>query len=419
VQQIEAYDYVCLQEEKPVAQTKVEVDLSRIEEKEFAPDRALRVATVKNGVIVDQKVIKPKESKSRKFSVELELGDPEDGVYGAEVVVDPAEDERNIFSKLTARKFVSGAADKINGGVLQVNPSVYGWWRFCWFPRTYRVTGRVVRTLDDCVHPIAGANVQIFDVDYCWWWFDENLLRTGTTDVNGFFDISFTWCVPLYCLFEIVKFPPIQIDPRLRDRIRAALEERVIVKFPPPPPPDPWTWERQLAGLGIDVPAAGRPQLNPAAFAEGSRIAAFSTDVSPRLAATRSARPLASQAVVSAAKLSAIDVFSPVIYWPPCDNPCDWLPDLKIRVTQNQFSGPIVIYQDSYWQVHFNQSTDLLNLTLEANANALYAADCNPNPILGNCMLLDAVGSTQIMPTAADPLSGIYQPDVTQDLPTA
>jgi hypothetical protein len=118
-------------------------------------------------------------------------------------------------------------------------------------------------------------------------------------------------------------------------------------------------------------------------------------------------------------KINAAEIFRPIIFWPPCDQPCDWLPDIKIRVTQTQPSGTVVIYQDTFLDIHFNQVGDLLNLSLEANHNALYADDCHRDPILGNCMLLDSVGTKMIMPVVdpitmlPDPVKGIYQPDVT------
>ena len=71
-----------------------------------------------------------------------------------------------------------------------------------------------------------------------------------------------------------------------------------------------------------------------------------------------------------------------------------------------------MIYEDSYWDIHFNLATDLTDLSLEANASAIYSDDCSPEPLLGNCMLLDTVGTTHIMPVSGAPLSGIYQPDV-------
>ncbi len=400
--------------------TKVTIDLSSVAEKEFDPSRPLRVATVRGGKIIDQKTVTPaKEKNPRRFDAELSLGEPEDGVAGAEVVVAPADDERNIFSQLAARKFVSGAQERIDGGALQIIPSIYEWWRFCWFPRHYRITGRVVRHSDLCTYPIAGAKVEIYDVDYCWWWYDESLITSGTTDASGVFDISFTWCVPLWCLFEILRRPPLLIDPSLRDRLLAALDERAIVKFPPPPPPpDPWEWEQQLKQLGIEVPAATRLQTRSLDFAAVRQTAqpARSTP-STSLALTKNAVTTAATLQVTRAaapsklSISAQEIFGRILRWPPCDEPCDWLPDVKIRVTQAQPGGTVVIYEDSYWDIHFNLAGDLLNLTLEANASALHADVCGPDPILGNCMLLEAVGVIQIMPTSGDPLSGIYQPD--------
>ncbi len=410
-----------------MAKTKVTIDLTRIDEKEFAPDRPLRVAAIRGGKILDQKTVIPaKEKDPRRFQVELSLGPEEDGVSGAEVVVAPADDERNIFSKLTARRFVSATGERTSAANITVLPGIYTWWRFCWFPRSYRITGRLLRHVDDCSHPIAGAQVEIYDVDYCWWWYNEDLLRTGVTDANGFFDITFTWCVPLWCLFEIIRRPPLLVDPDLRDRLRAVVAERFPIKFPPPPPPpDPWEWEKQLSNLGLELPAPGRPRPSGVEAVATRQVRSAELTASPAAAdeatsATQFASNLSSAAISSLKpKINAAEIFRPIIFWPPCDQPCDWLPDIKIRVTQTQPGGTVVIYQDTWFDIHFNQVGDILNLALEANANAFYADDCHPDQLLGNCMLLDAVGTIKIMPTVdpitliPNPLEGIYQPDVT------
>lgn len=407
-----------------MTEAKLTIDLTRIDEKEFDPQRPLRIATMRGGKIIDQKTITPaKEKNARGLVVHLSLGPAEDGVAGAEVVVAPADDERNLFSKLAARRFVTSTEGTAS---IIVHPGIYRWWRFCWFPRRYHVTGRLLRHVGDCAHPIAGAKVEIYDVDYCWWWYSQDLLTSVVSDVNGFFDISFTWCVPLWCLFEIVRKPPLVIDPDLRDRLRAAFEERVVVKFPPPPPPpDPWTWESQLADAGIELPPPGRPAgttlevsrtlptVAGATAASRAQMPAAAPRVQTLAAASRLTSSNAATALSPSTTVKAVDIFGPIIFWPPCDEPCDWLPDIKIRVTQAQPGGTVVIYEDSYAQIHFNQVGDLLNLTLEANASALYADDCHPDPILGNCMLLDAVGTIKIAPTSGDARSGIYQPDVT------
>ncbi|HVI71095.1 MAG TPA: hypothetical protein VM656_06385, partial [Pyrinomonadaceae bacterium] len=354
-----------------MAETKVTIDLTRIDDKEFAPDRPLRVAAVRGGKILDQKTVTPaKERDPRKFQVKLNLGPEEDGVSAAEVVVAPADDERNVFSKLAARRFVSVAGERSRLSDVVVLPGIYTWWRFCWFPRSYRITGRVQRHVDDCTHPIGGATVEIYDVDYCWWWYDEDLLRTGVTDANGFFDITFTWCVPLWCLLEVVRKPPLLVDPDLRDRLRAVVTERVPIKFPPPPPPpDPWEWEKQLFDLGFDLPARGKSGLENIATRQvrSSELSTSRATTKAATSATSFATNISTTAIGSLKdKINAAELFRPIIFWPPCDEPCDWLPDIKIRVTQAQPSGTVVIYQDTFFDIHFNQAGDILNLTLQA-----------------------------------------------------
>ena len=347
--------------------------------------RALRVASVRGGKVIDYKDVTPaREKNPRLFEVSLPLGVPEDGVAGAEVVVAPADDERNVLSKLTTRRFVSASTATVDA-ILRVSPGIYRWWRFCWFPHTYHVTGRVVRHEGDCTHPVGAAHVEIYDVDYCWWWYNQDLLATGTTDADGFFDITFTWCVPLWCVFWPI-YPPILIDPILRDRFRELA--RRYVKIPPfPPPPDPQTWERQLREFGVDVPVTTVRRFQPAPTLRALQTSGASGTTA------------ASSASLTKAKLTAAEIFRPIIFWPPCDNPCDWSPDIKIRVTQNQPSGTVTIYEDSYSDIRWNQAGDILNLSLEANEDALFSDDCRPDPLLGNCMLFERVGDTTSRPS--------------------
>jgi hypothetical protein len=115
---------------------------------------------------------------------------------------------------------------------------------------------------------------------------------------------------------------------------------------------------------------------------------------------------MASRAELSTARsvINWHDLFGSIIFWPPCDDPCDWRPDVRIRVTQNQpNAGTVEIFRESFWDIHWNLSTDLLNLTLEANDKAIYADGCRPDPLLGNCMLFERVGNFNV--------STIYQPD--------
>jgi hypothetical protein len=357
---------------------KVVIDFSRVPEEDLDPSRPLLVATMLNDEVIAQETVIPAEAKDpRRLEVTLALPS-EDGLAAAHVVVAPADDERNLHSDKVARTFVSGRGDLLDAGVLHVSPVIYGHWRLCWFPHTYRVTGRVVRTEGDCTHPVGAARVELYDVDYCWWWYDEDLVVTTTTDADGFFDVQFKWCVPLYCILRKLD-PPLYVDPHLRDRLR----EIVDIHFPkPPPPPDgPVEWEDTLRSLGV--------QLRPSAAARSV-----------------AARPLALTTVPAARLKTSVtvdDLFGNILHL-VCDDPCDARPDIRIRVKQDQPGGAVEIYQDSYAKIHRDLAGDLLNLKLEANELALYEDSCRPDPLLGNCMVFERVGAFNV--------STIYEPDI-------
>jgi len=388
---------------------RIVIDFSRIPEQEFESGKPLRVASIREGQLIDEKVIIPAEQKNpRSFEVSLRLGSEQDGIAGAYIVIAPADDQRNLFSEHAARKYVSGRAERIDGGLLYIHPGIYKWWRFCWFPRTYHISGRVVRNDGDCIHPIGAANVEIYDVDYCWWWYDEDLVVNGTTDPDGYFDITFTWCVPLWCLIARLK-PPIYIDSDLRDRLRGLVAQ--VFPKPPIPPGDPWEFERWLQSVGVDLPHPARSvvaaeSINSPRYHGGMRGALKQSSA----ATQHMARDLA--ATAAPARITQIkpslhwrDLLGSLIFWPPCDNPCDWYPDIRIRVTQNQpDAGTVEIFREAFWQTHWNLDSDLLDLELEANDQALYADTCAGEPILGNCMLFERVGWFNV--------STIYQPDV-------
>lgn len=400
---------------------QVAVDLTRIAKDKFDPQRPLRIATVRDGQVIDDTVVTPAEQKNpRRFEVALDLGPAVDGVAGANVVVAPAEDKRNLLSQFVARKFVYGAEDRIDAGTLIVRPGIYDWWRFCWFPRKYRITGRVVRQEGDCTHPVGAANVEIYDVDYCWWWYDEDLITTATTDPDGFFEIEFTWCVPLWCVFRPLDPPP-YIDVHLRDRLWELLRRRWPIPLPDPPippipPDDPWTFNELLSDLNIRLPHG--PQVTPRVEGPGMvRMRAVErADFTALAAATpgatiaRAEQPALRANIEPPYALDWRDLFGDLVFWPVCDHPCDWRPDIRIRVTQNQpDAGTVEIYRDAFWDIRWNLDSDLLDLTLEANELALYADACRPDPLLGNCMLFERVGNFNV--------STIYQPDLAPSLP--
>ncbi len=380
---------------------RVAIDLSRIAVDEFEPKLPLRVAAVRDGKIIDQEIVVPAEQKDpRTFQVTLKLGEPVDGVAGAQIVVAPADDERNLQSPLAAKRFVASAGDLVNAGTITVSPGLYKWWIFCWRRRTYRVTGRVVRHEGECTHPIGGARVELFDVDYCWWWYNEDLITSQYTDSDGYFDITFTWCVPLWCFLR--PRPPIFIDPDLRDLLLYPVWPKL-----PLPPDDPWDWQRFLESERIEIPGVGPV---PTPDLKASQPMMLSRAMRPAV----NAQPLVSQAATQSLSRADLalkpvrtwsELWGHLIYWHPCDDPCDYYPDVRIRVTQDQpGAGTVEIFRESFWNIHWNLTSNLLDLTLEASEAALHSDACHKDPLLGNCMLFDGVGAVQE--------SVIYQPDL-------
>ena len=390
------------------------VDFSNIPEDEFDPTKPLRIAAIRDNEIIDEKVVTPsKTKKPRQLSVSLDLGETVDGVAGANIVVAPADDERNLFSNFVAKKFVSGREARIDGGVLQVSPNIYKWWRFCWFPRQYRISGRVVRQEGECTHPVGAANVEIYDVDYCWWWYDEDLIRSVTTDADGFFDVTFTWCVPLWCLFRRRR-PPLYVDTDLRDRIWDIIRKRIPYPVPPFPPDDPWQFERLIDGLPVELPEPELEVTLPTRmqFSRNLNLASAETIAQPFDRLIDNVAPIEADFLsfdraveFVGPSLNIRDILDDYIIWPICEDPCDWRPDIRIRVTQEQpGTGTVEIFREKFSDIHWNLNSDLLNLTLEVNEDALYADVCRPDPLLGNCMLFERVGNFNI--------STLYQTDL-------
>ncbi len=383
--------------EERARRTRVTVDFGRVAEDQFEPAKSVRVATIRGGKIIDQTEVTPADyDDPRSFEVDLQLGEEVDGVSGATVVVAPADDERNLFADRVAKTHVAGVDDVVDGGTILVQPGIYKWWRWCWFPTTYRVTGRVVRHEGDCTHGVGGAIVELSDVDYCWWWYDEDVITTGATDADGYFDIEFTWCRPLFCLWPIN--PPILVDPYLRDYFLERIRKWPI---PLPDPPGPWELERSLIESGIQFPQTRTRRGEALASARLRTAPAHTaTEFKPR---ARSARAIGTRLEAQATTHHIADLLHDLIIWPGCDDPCDWYPDIRIRVTQSQPGGNVEIYRDSFFDIHWNVTGDILDLELEADEDTIVGDDCAGEPLLGNCMLFERVGGYG--------MPAIYQPD--------
>jgi len=69
--------------------------------------------------------------------------------------------------------------------------STWDWWWWQHWRQNFRVTGRVVNAQG---RPVAGANVQAFDVDAWWWWTAQEQVGKAVTDRDGSFLIEFARC---------------------------------------------------------------------------------------------------------------------------------------------------------------------------------------------------------------------------------
>ena len=236
-----------------MTKTRVTVDLTKIGEAEFDGSRALRVASVRGGQVLDQKVVVPaKEKNPRKFQVELSLGEPEDGVAGAELGrsrgrrAEPHQPAHRAQVRVGARRARRRGQHRRAPGHL-------------------RVVALLLVPAHVPVHGPGGATRGRLPIP------DRG--RAGPDPRRRL-------------LLVVVRRRPAPHRHHRRQRllrhhahvVRAAVVPARVPaapppagrsrparpgaragagaadRVPPPPPPDPWTWERQLDAMGIDLP---------------------------------------------------------------------------------------------------------------------------------------------------------------------
>jgi hypothetical protein len=285
-----------------------------------------------------------------------------------------------------------------------------------------RVCGRVVKrnpvTGGFC--PVPGATVHVEDTDCSFlgffpvegpffWLFPITCHReeiaTVTTDACGRFCVY----LPFWDIDRILRFRRIRIcfldlyRPRLRDVIEL-LPDPPIIRFPrplPDPPPirviKPEVIELVRAHFGADAadhlevaaeapefgapatdyvnlidtplpssppPFAGRLRVNPGAGYEGiAEAAGLDADLARKVDFSRYIGPF----------IRCRDLY--VAEWVPFLD----IPDITFRVTQDVDGDGIEeeIYDEGFFDVRWN-ADPLLNVTLEANANAICVPICEP-----------------------------------------
>ncbi|MGE0825943.1 MAG: hypothetical protein AB7G75_28985 [Candidatus Binatia bacterium] len=297
---------------------------------------------------------------------------------GVRLVVGPGDvSDEQLRALDVQEQWVPAHAFRDGGARVDVaiSPRLYGRWRVVC--RRYTIRGRVVcrRIVWDprehrfvvCDAPVRGAKVSAFDVDTFWWWCRRDEVGSDFTDLNGNFEISFTWCCWAWrpWLFKHWK-----LDPELVQRIQKLLEATPIPLPRPEPEPNLSVFQRVVEEMTI-ASGAGSQSLQ--------MIAAAAQENFPQLGAQLV------QILPSAPDLYARRVWP---WWPFFD--CK--PDITFRVTQDCGSGEQEIYSESCAQTRWDIAPVLNGVTLVANENACCGPVCCDDHPDSDCLVFQGVG---------------------------
>ncbi len=299
--------------------------------------------------------------------------------------------------RIPARAFKEG---NVKGAVLEVSDRLYHHWlRHC---RTVTLRGRVIcrrRVWDRieqqyvvCDAPVQGARVTALDVDRFWWWVRRDEVGSDYTDLNGNFEISFTWCCWWWRPWLIRQW---RLDPDIAERIRKLTEQMVVpVPIPRPDPvPDFTIFEQMVAEADA---ASASPALLMAARPPGQ--AGF-------IALGEELKRLLPQAP----DLEKMRIWP----WYPL---LDCNPDILFSVTQDCGDGETVIYSEDTGATRWNVGDGLDNIVLVANEEACCSPFCCDDPPDEDCLAVYGLGCTtaypveQIEQDVTDPLAGYGMP---------
>ena len=240
--------------------------------------------------------------------------------------------------------------------VLTIEPiavaSFYWWWWLVWC-RRFIIRGRVV-----CADgsPVPYATVCAYDLDWWFWWTSTELLGCATTDINGAFEIEFTWCCGWWPWWWW-RLRAWQISQELVGKISAVLEQ------------DP---RIALGRSGL------QPSLSVFSKLDASRAVSAAQTLAPAdIPALERLRGSLSAALPDSAELAALRIWPWWPWWPWWD--CD--PDVIFRVTQDCGKPGTVILQEGFGQVRDN-IPQVSQVILVANDLACCRRPCPAEPCL-------------------------------------
>jgi hypothetical protein len=294
-----------------------------------------------------------------------------------QVLVGPATaSESDLVNLQTISVDVPGRqwADSRKLAIEPVVISPYYWW---WWPewcRRFVIRGQVV-----CADgsPVPGATVCAYDVDWWFWWTSTQQLGCATTDLNGTFEIDFTWCCgwwPWWWWRDRVW----EINPDLIARVSATLEQDPRIK---------------LGRVGTQPSLTVFSELLGRATATRGPLTPTDAERLEQVRATLVAK------LPSSAELSALRVWPWWPWWPWWD--CDV--DVIFRVTQDCTEPGTVLLQEGIDQVRVDigQATQV---TLVANDLACCRRPCPTEPCIeGECLDIAEVCSEPINDVGGNP----------------
>lgn len=239
-------------------------------------------------------------------------------------------------------------------GTVTIDPVVvapYYWWWWLRWCRTFVIRGRVT-----CADgsPVPAATVCAYDLDWWFWWTSTEFLGCATTDINGAFEIEFSWCCGWWPWWWW-RSRAWQVSQDLVSLVSRVLEQDPRVR---------------LGRSGLQPSLSVFSELNASRAVANSRLLAPG-DV-PAL--TRLRESLSAK-LPSSAELAALRIWP----WWPWGPWWDCNPDVIFKVTQDCGQPGTVILDEGFAQVRLDiPQTTQVNLV--ANDLACCRHECPQQP---------------------------------------
>jgi hypothetical protein len=262
------------------------------------------------------------------------------------------------------------------GRVVTISPitvAPYYWWWWLEWCRRFVIRGRVI-----CADgsPVPGATVCAYDLDWWFWWTSTELLGCATTDINGAFEIDFTWCCGWWPWWWW-NSREWQISQDLVGRVTGVLEQDPRVK---------------LGRSGM------QPNLSPFSTLDPSHAVTASRLLGPGdVTAIEQLREPISAKLPASAELAALRIWP----WWPWRPWWDCNPDVIFKVTQDCDKPGTIILQEGFAQVR--QDLQLTTqLILIANDLACCRRECPTDP----CVECEGIDIADICSAPANEVGG-------------